>query len=108
MSESGDTQRKVAALAMSGPLCIYNAVENKGRLLEALYASDVLELDLSRVDELDSAGFQLLVLAKRESVRLGKHLKLVAHSTPVREVIDFYNMDSFFGDPVVIPANSAT
>jgi hypothetical protein len=43
-------------------------------------------------------------MAKREAQRLGRTLHIVAHSPAVREVIDFYNMDAYFGDPMVIPA----
>lgn len=91
-------------LILDGPMTIYNAGEIKAQLLNALKTSAILELDLSHVGEMDTAGFQLLVLAKRESLREGKTLRIVAHSQAVRDVIDFYNMDAFFGDPMVIPA----
>jgi anti-anti-sigma factor len=91
-------------LILDGPLSIYNAVEVKSQLLGALQGGQILELDLSKVGEMDTAGFQLLVMAKRESQRRDCTLRIVAHSPAVREVIDFYNMDAFFGDPVVIPA----
>lgn len=91
-------------LAFDADLTIYNAVEAKGQLLDAVRARKTLELDLSRVGEMDTAGFQLLVLAKREAQRLGRTLRIVAHSPAVLEVIEFYNMVAYFGDPVVIPA----
>jgi anti-anti-sigma factor len=93
-------------LILDGPMTIYNAGEVKAQLLDALRSAAIIELDLSHVGEMDTAGFQLLVMAKRESQRLENTLRLVAHSPTVREVIDFYNMDAFFGDPVVIPAGS--
>ncbi|MCX8017380.1 MAG: STAS domain-containing protein [Rhodocyclaceae bacterium] len=91
-------------LILDGPMTIYNAGEIKAQLLNALKSASIVELDLSHVSEMDTAGFQLLVMAKRESQREGKTLRIVAHSQPVRDVIDFYNMDAFFGDPMVIPA----
>ena len=91
-------------LAFDADLTIYNAVEAKSQLLDAVRARKTLELDLSRVGEMDTAGFQLLVLAKREAQRLGRTLRIVAHSPAVLEVIEFYNMVAYFGDPVVIPA----
>lgn len=96
-----------STLALDGALCIYNALETKERLMTALHASDTLEVDLAGIEELDSAGFQLLVLLKRESLRLGHTLRLLNHSAAVRDVIVFYNMDAYFGDPVVIPADNA-
>jgi anti-anti-sigma factor len=92
-------------LILDGPMTIYNAGEIKAQLLGALQSSSILEVDLSHVGEMDTAGFQLLVMAKRETQRLGRTLRIVAHSPAVREVIDFYNMDAFFGDPMVFPAD---
>ncbi|HTZ00678.1 MAG TPA: STAS domain-containing protein [Rhodocyclaceae bacterium] len=95
---------EIARLALDANLTIYNVVELKRRLLDAVRAAGGVELDLSQVAEMDTAGFQLLVLAKRESQRLGHTLRIVAHSPAVREVIEFFNMVAYFGDPVVIPA----
>ena len=94
-----------AHLILDGPMTIYNAMEIKGQLMDGLRAAPILELDLSHVSEVDTAGIQLLILVKRESQRLAHDLRIVAHSPAVREVIDFYNMDAFFGDPMVIPAD---
>lgn len=91
-------------LILDGPMTIYNAGEVKSQLLGALSSSSILEIDLSHVGEMDTAGFQLLVMVKRESQRRGQTLRIVAHSPAVRDVIDFYNMDAFFGDPMIIPA----
>jgi anti-anti-sigma factor len=104
MAES-DCASEVARLALEGDLTIYNAVEMKRRLLEAVRAPNALELDLSQVGEMDTAGFQVLVLAKRESQRLGHDLSIVAHSQAVRDVLETYNMLAYFGDPMVIPAD---
>jgi anti-anti-sigma factor len=94
-----------AHLILDGPMTVYNAIEVKDQLMNGLRAAPIFELDLSHVSEMDTAGIQLLILVKRESQRLGHSLRIVAHSPAVREVIDFYNMDAFFGDPMVIPAD---
>jgi anti-anti-sigma factor len=91
-------------LYLDGNLTIYEASAHKDRLISALADCQILELDLSEVAEMDSSGFQLLVLAKQEAGRLGKHLRLVAHSAAVREVLMFFDMVGFFGDPLLIPA----
>jgi anti-anti-sigma factor len=98
-----DTQ--AGRLTIDTDLTIYNAVDAKRKLLDAVRNVGTLELDLSQVAEMDTAGFQLLVLAKREAQRLDRSLRIVAHSPAVREVLEFYNMVGFFGDPVVIPAS---
>ncbi len=92
-------------LSIETDLTIYHAAALKQQLLDAVHANELLELDLSRVGEMDTAGFQLLVLAKKEAQRMGRRLSMVAHSPAVQEVIEFYNMSAFFGDPVVITAS---
>jgi len=93
-------------LSLDGDLTIYRAGEIRQRLIEDVRANGVLELDLSRVGEIDTAGLQVLALAKRESHRLDHVLRIVDHSPVVRETIEFLNMAAFFGDPLLIPANA--
>lgn len=91
-------------LTISEELTIYNAMTQKAQLLDALNAASGLELDLSQVAEIDTAGLQLLILVKREAARLQKNLSIVAHSPAVRQTLDFCNLTAFFGDPVIITA----
>lgn len=91
-------------LTVNQDLTIYHALEIKQQLVEGLERSEVLELDLSQVAEIDTAGLQLLIFAKREASRLDKPLSIVAHSPAVRQLIDFCNLAAFFGDPVIITA----
>ena len=104
MPDAIASSAEVARLTLESDLTIYNAIDTKRQLLDALHAIKTLELDLSQVSEMDSAGFQLLVMAKKEAARIGHTLRIVAHSPAVREVIEFYNTVAFFGDPLVIPA----
>ena len=94
-------------LVIAEDMTIYHAAAHKHGLLDALLATDRLEIDLSAVSEIDTAGFQLLVLVKREARRLNKEALIVAHSEAVRDVLDFYNMAAAFGDPLLIPAAKA-
>jgi anti-sigma B factor antagonist len=91
-------------LSLSEDLTIYHALEQKNQLLDALSSADELELDLLKVGEIDTAGLQLLILLKKEAVRSGKRVSIVAHSQAVRTVIDFCNLAAELGDPLVIPA----
>lgn len=91
-------------LAIQDDLTIYKALELKDRLTAALDQGSALELDLSQVADIDTSGLQILILVKREASRLGKDVRIVAHSPAVRQTIDLCNLGAFFGDPVVIPA----
>jgi len=95
-------------LAIAEDLTIYHALEQKQVLLDALAATSELELNLSHVGEIDTAGLQLLILLKKEALRAGKQVRIVAHSQAVCSVIDFCNMAAEFGDPLVIPAHEAS
>ena len=95
-------------LAITEDLTIYHALEQKQMLLDALATNSELELNLSQVSEMDTAGLQLLVLLKKEAQRAGKQVRIVAHSQAVSSVIDFCNMAAEFGDPLVIPAHEAS
>lgn len=94
-------------LVITEDLTIYHALEQKPVLLDALAATNELELNLAQVSEMDTAGLQLLILLKKEAQSAGKCVRIVAHSQAVSSVIDFCNMAAEFGDPLVIPAHEA-
>ena len=98
------TAKKHRSIAINEDMTIYNALAQKPLLLDALDNCEELDLDLSQVGEMDTSGFQLLLLTKREAQKAGKTMRLTAHSKAVTELLDLYNMASYFGDPLVIPA----
>ena len=97
----GRGKRKHYKVSIAGALTIYEAANAKTALLEALQASAELEIDLSRVTEVDTAGMQLLLMTKREAARAERKVRL-AHSAASLEALDRYNLGAYFGDPVVI------
>jgi anti-sigma B factor antagonist len=96
--ETGQEQRCRAIV--DGSMTIYEAAADKSVLLDALAHAKEAEIDLSSVCEMDTAGLQILILAKRESVRAGKVVKLVGHSPASLDVIERYGLIGYFGDPV--------
>ena len=92
-------------LSLVNDLTIVHAQEQKNTLLDALNTATDLELDLSQVNAVDTAGLQLLILLKKEALRVGKRVAIVAHSQPVSSLIDFCNLAAELGDPLVIPAD---
>jgi anti-anti-sigma factor len=103
MTISVETSNGVCHARVAGEMTIYHAAEMKGELLHCFESSSEVEIDLSEVSEIDTAGFQLLILAKRAATSTGKSLRLVAHSAATLEVLDLLDMASYFGDPVVMP-----
>lgn len=96
----------VCRVRIAGEMTIYDAVEMKSRLMAQLDRAREMEVDLSGVSELDSAGLQLLILLKREAARHGKVLRLLAHSLAVLEVFTLSRADTLFGDAVVLPSSA--
>jgi anti-anti-sigma factor len=58
-----------------------------------------VEFDLSDVTEIDSAGVQLLLLAKNTAAEHGKELKLVGQSPAVMRALELLRLESHFGAP---------
>ncbi len=100
-----ETRNGVCHLAIEGEMTIYTAAELKNELAPYL-SREKIEIDLSDVSEMDSAGLQLLILAKRETLSSERILHLTGHSQAVLDVLDICNMAAYFGDPVVISSQA--
>jgi anti-sigma B factor antagonist len=72
-----------ALLFIEGDLTIRRVQEMKDVLLARLAQSQALEVDLAGVTEIDTAGAQLLLMARRAAQASQKELRLVAHSPAV-------------------------
>jgi anti-anti-sigma factor len=88
--------------AISGELTIYTAANEKQQLQSFLESDDELELNLSQVSELDSAGLQILILMKQEALRRNKKLHYTMHSKAVLEILEMCNLTASFGDQVIL------
>ncbi|MDO8699342.1 MAG: STAS domain-containing protein [Rhodoferax sp.] len=89
-------------IALNGEMTIYAALALKDELLAPLAQCETAELDLSGVSEIDSAGLQLLIMAKAEAKAHGKTLVITGHSTVVLDILDLCDLEGFFGDNVLI------
>lgn len=86
---------------------IYTAAEVKAELDKHWHDASEIELNLSQVDELDSAGVQLLLQLKSDSERRNKPVHFIQHSPVVIEVLELMNLIGRFSDPVVLSADRA-
>jgi anti-sigma B factor antagonist len=89
-------------LEIKGEMTIYTAAEQKDYLLAYINSGSELEINLSEVSELDTAGTQLLVMAKQEAARKQKKIKFTMHSNAVLDVLELANLTTAFGDPLFI------
>jgi anti-anti-sigma factor len=84
----------VRRLTLQGELTIHHAAHLKSTLLEALSCATLIELDVSRVTEIDTAGLQLLLATKRQAGRQACRLKLIDPSPAVLEMIELFSLDA--------------
>jgi anti-anti-sigma factor len=80
-------------LTLEGELTIYRAAELKPLLLSD---PPPRSIDLSGVTEIDTAGVQLLMQAKKMALQSHQSFQLLAPSHAVAEVFELLNIFSFF------------
>ena len=85
-------------------MTIYTAAEQKEEFLRCVTECHEVEIDLSGVTEIDSAGLQLLMVIKSEAHRLNHDVRFVQHSKPVIEVFELLKLSARFADPIIIPS----
>jgi len=87
---------------IDGEMTIYTATDLKNKLDTLLDDSRELEINLSNINEIDSAGVQLLIFAKKERAQKQLALSLVEHSNVVLETFETMGLVRYFGDPVIL------
>lgn len=79
--------KELRRVALEGDLTIITAAERRQRLMSALHGSAGLKVDLSGIDEMDTAGLQILLLARREAGRASLTFEIAAASRAVTETL---------------------
>lgn len=80
-------------LRIESEMSIYQAWELKQRILAAIEARPDLDLDLAAVGEFDTAGLQLLLLARREAEQRGGRLRVLQASEAVTGILGRCGLD---------------
>ena len=97
---------KINRIEIKGELSIFTAAVLRQQLLDALDGKTDDEVDLSAVSEIDSAGMQLMVAAKREAGVRNKLLRFTGHSPAVFDILELCNLAGHLGDPLLIQSRS--
>lgn len=96
-----DACQERAALCLEGEFNIFTAAATKDMLLAAIAnAPDAVEvdIDLAKVTEMDTAGMQLMVMARREAEVCGRHVNFIHCSPAVLELVDLCALREQLGD----------
>lgn len=79
---------------LAGDVTVAEAAAAKAMLIEALESGErAVTVDLSGVTELDTAGLQVLLLARRMSLQCDVALSFDSPSEPVRQVLAVVHLD---------------
>jgi len=96
-----------ASLRLAGALTIYTVTEARREVPGRLQKHHVQYLDLSGVEELDTAGIQLLLWLKHDATARRANLVLVHHSEAVVDVFDLLKLTATFGDPILMSPSAS-
>lgn len=88
------------SLALAGELTIHHSAAVKERLLASIRACARVDVDLSSVTDIDTAGMQVLLIAKREAEASGARLQLGGLSAAVLDLVGLFNLADQFVPPV--------
>jgi anti-sigma B factor antagonist len=90
-------------LEFEGDLTVYEVAEVKPILIDALKKHEAVECRLDGVGEIDTAGLQLLVMARLEAMAEGKRLCLGELNSVVAEIVDLFDLAGFFEESDHVP-----
>lgn len=93
MSIRIENENGIAKVFVNSDLTIYTANDFKQHLVALLEGNEILDVNLKNVGEIDTAGFQMLLLIKREAERLNKRLHLSEASLVAHEIMELLNID---------------
>lgn len=86
-------KRRGDRVKITGEMTIYHSAQLKTELGAIFLRNANMDLDLSDVSELDSAGFQVLALFRRDAIAQGKLFRLTKCSPPVSAVLKMFQVD---------------
>ncbi|HEY4211941.1 MAG TPA: STAS domain-containing protein [Steroidobacteraceae bacterium] len=85
-----------SSVQITGELTVYTCAAASEQICAALAASPELDrLDLSRVSEIDTAGLQTLLAARKYAATSGRHLRIANPSSVVAEVLELCRLTQF-------------
>lgn len=105
MSIEINKENGVCQLAVNDEMTIYTAATFKEEFLGHLAGCQEMEVNLSGVSEMDSAGLQIMLMLRLEASRTDKQVQFTNHSEAVIDVLEMLNLAAHFGDPIILPAD---
>ncbi len=102
MFSAKKNRKGLCEVILDGDLTIYEADELKNEFDKYIDKCKAMTVNLSAVSELDTACFQVLMMVKTQCQNNEKEFTMNSHSPAVFEVLELMNMESYFGDPLLV------
>jgi anti-anti-sigma factor len=83
-------------ITVEGDLTVYTAAGFKKEAVDELLNAKKFEIDLSRVEDIDSAGMQILLAFKLEAERMNTGFCVKSKSPAVSSIIEMFHLSDFF------------
>jgi anti-anti-sigma factor len=84
-------------IAIAGELSIFTAAGVQERLLQAFANGAAVDVDLAEVSEIDSAGIQVMLAAKRSAAAQSLPLRFTGHSPAVVDILQLCQLSELLG-----------
>ena len=97
MTLNVDIKKKRLLISVAGDMTIPALPDIREAVLSRLSKAKRIEFDLSQVEDMDSAGFQLLFAVKKMAESSGMSMTVSAASSSVRDCMDIFRMGEHFG-----------
>ncbi len=92
MNINTENNNGIYKMQIEGEMTIFTADELKRQMFDGFAECSGVEMDLSQVTEMDTSGFQLLYLAKKESLDTDRTFRIISHSPAVLSVLELFNI----------------
>ena len=83
-------QVKKVSIALEGEMTVFFIKDLKNNICKYLEHNKNMELDLSKISRIDTSGFQLLALLKREVEGRASKFKILNPSDDVKRIFSLY------------------
>ena len=91
LNESGNCRIRI-----DDELTIYTAGVVNATIRDALAANDSVAIDLTGVTEIDTAGLQILLVARKEALLRNRAVSFIGHNRIVIDCLRLMNLSNFF------------
>jgi len=87
-------------LSISGDMTIYAIADLKEAITPEITGQAIVDLNLSEVEEIDSAGIQLIMALRNHLIKANKTIQLTGTNGTVSKLLEVYGLSNeHFGKP---------